>query len=199
MSEHRRCPGFGPNNAPKEALVQAAIAVFSEHKLSEVRIADIAERAGMSKANVYNHFRDKDQLFLAAHRRLVLVQLHQLGAEVEQQEDMPSKLGVLARDIQAAAGHPLRRLPPELCERALGCPDLREDLQSVRAEIHQWIRTLLRSMVGDTGHPLLEMAAPVFVSFMVMFYPLALLFEPELQQPALLAQYLEHLLRTCQS
>jgi len=199
MCDARSYTALAPLPSAKEALLQAATDVFSQQRFADVHIAAIAQRAGMSKANVYNHFRDKDQLFLEAHKRHVMAELHRLGAELETQADLAGKIGTIAREIQEAAHHPLRRLPPDLCERALSSPDLREDLQSVRAEIHQWLAARFRAMVGDAGNPLLDMVVPLFVSFMVMFYPIAILFEPELQQPAMLPQYLEHLLRSCKN
>lgn len=187
------------SSSARETLINAAIAVFSERKLSQVTMGDVAARAGMSKANVYNYFRDKDQLFLEAHRRFVMARLHELAEEIRLLPDMPAKIIQFAKEIQAAADHPLRRLPPELCERALSDPDLREDLQHARAQAHEWMRAHLVEPHGLSGHASLDLGGPVFITFIVMFYPFALMFEPELRQPALLARFIEHMVQSCDS
>ncbi|MBD3419222.1 MAG: TetR family transcriptional regulator [Chitinivibrionales bacterium] len=51
--------------AAKEALIlDAAITVFSEKGYHESRLEDIAEKAGFSKASLYNYFSDKEEIFL---------------------------------------------------------------------------------------------------------------------------------------
>lgn len=194
MCSFIRHPLVDVATSPREALVLAATAYFSDRKLADVRMSDIALSAGMCKANVYNYFRDKDQLFLAAHRSLVLDNLHLVGLELRAQPDLTAKIQVIASAIRAAAQHPLKRLPPELCERALSNPDLRDDLQNVQAELHQCMVEQLRPLLVQAGVPMLDTAAPLFISFMVMIYPLGMLFEPGLDHPAALTQVLTHLL-----
>lgn len=48
-----------------ERILSAAEALFSQHGFDGVSMNAIAERAGVSKANVFHHFSSKDALYLA--------------------------------------------------------------------------------------------------------------------------------------
>jgi TetR/AcrR family transcriptional regulator len=49
-------------------ILTAAEALFAEHGFDAVSMNAIAERAGVSKANVFHHFNSKQQLYLAVIR-----------------------------------------------------------------------------------------------------------------------------------
>lgn len=55
------------SNFPEGALniLSAAEELFSEHGFSSVSMNSIAQRAGVSKANVFHHFETKEALYLA--------------------------------------------------------------------------------------------------------------------------------------
>lgn len=64
------CPhaGMGTDAASskRRQILDGARQVFSEHGYERAAVDQIAARAGVSKATVYNHFRDKKALFVAA-------------------------------------------------------------------------------------------------------------------------------------
>ena len=49
----------------KERLQQAAFALFEERGYADVTIAEIAERAGLTKRTFFNHFVDKREVLFA--------------------------------------------------------------------------------------------------------------------------------------
>ncbi|WKY43901.1 TetR/AcrR family transcriptional regulator [Eubacteriaceae bacterium ES2] len=49
-------------NKKKEAIVQAAIALFSEYGVSAVNMKEIASRAHVSQASIYNYFGSKEKV-----------------------------------------------------------------------------------------------------------------------------------------
>ena len=51
--------------AKRRQILDGARQVFSEHGYERASVDQIAARAGVSKATVYNHFRDKQALFVA--------------------------------------------------------------------------------------------------------------------------------------
>lgn len=51
-----------------ERILAAAATLFSEQGYDAVSISTIAERAGVSKANVFHHFTSKDELYFAVVR-----------------------------------------------------------------------------------------------------------------------------------
>ncbi len=71
--------------ATRQARTQAAIldatdAVLAEGSVDEVSVAEIARRAGVSRASVFGHFGTKDELVAAAIERLAGVALADMQA-----------------------------------------------------------------------------------------------------------------------
>ncbi len=64
MIEHQSSSSV-PRADAAERILAAAEALFSQHGFDGVSINAIAERAGVSKANVFHHFNSKDALYLA--------------------------------------------------------------------------------------------------------------------------------------
>jgi TetR/AcrR family transcriptional repressor of mexJK operon len=64
----RRAAGrpAGPQPAKRQAILEAAVAVFLREGYTRAGVDVIADRARVSKQTVYNHFGDKERLFLAA-------------------------------------------------------------------------------------------------------------------------------------
>jgi AcrR family transcriptional regulator len=58
----------GPADQRRTQMLQAALAVISERGYADTRIADVAERAGVSPALVIYYFKTKDQLLTEAIR-----------------------------------------------------------------------------------------------------------------------------------
>ncbi len=77
----------------REALVKATIAEIGAAGSLDVTVSQIARRAGMSSALAHHYFGGKDQIFLAAMRRI----LSDFGAEVR------AELGSAAPHDRAAA------------------------------------------------------------------------------------------------
>jgi AcrR family transcriptional regulator len=47
----------------RQAILEAALAVFSEEGFAAARLDHVAERAGVAKGTIYLHFKDKQDLF----------------------------------------------------------------------------------------------------------------------------------------
>lgn len=71
-------PKLGMEPIRRDALVKATIAEIGEVGTLQVTVSQIARRAGMSSALAHHYFGGKDQIFLAAMRRI----LSDFGAEV---------------------------------------------------------------------------------------------------------------------
>lgn len=61
----KELPASAPRADAAERILCAAEALFSLHGFDAVSMNAIAERAGVSKANVFHHFNSKDALYLA--------------------------------------------------------------------------------------------------------------------------------------
>ncbi|MGD6749513.1 TetR/AcrR family transcriptional regulator [Streptomyces sp. BH105] len=69
--------GTGPRGRidKRHAILGAAFDVFAAHGYAQALVQEIAERAGVAKPTVYNHFADKETLFrasLTAQAQLVM-------------------------------------------------------------------------------------------------------------------------------
>src|SRR6478609_4611064 len=64
----QRADGSGAADQRREQMLRAALEVISERGYPDTRIADIAERAGVSPALVIYYFKTKDQLLTEAIR-----------------------------------------------------------------------------------------------------------------------------------
>jgi AcrR family transcriptional regulator len=62
----------GDAEATRKRLLDAATAEFAAHGLAGARVDRIAEHAGANKAQIYHYFNNKDGLFDASFRRLVV-------------------------------------------------------------------------------------------------------------------------------
>ena len=67
---------------PQE-ITEAAYAVFAEKGYAAARVAEVAERAGVSKGLLYLYFRTKEELFKAVIKSVVIRRVDALVAAVE--------------------------------------------------------------------------------------------------------------------
>ncbi len=65
--------------AQRERLLRAMVAVVAELGYANVRIADVVDRARVSRQSFYAQFADKEQCFLAAHAEGVDLILERVG------------------------------------------------------------------------------------------------------------------------
>jgi AcrR family transcriptional regulator len=108
-------------------LQQAAMSLFSERGYAEVTVAEIADRAGLTKRTFFNHFADKREVFFANARMFeenVLAELAgadpALGA-IDAAVHALTRAGLqLAPYYEYAKGHfAVLAVTPELQERNL--------------------------------------------------------------------------------
>lgn len=90
-------------SAGEQAILEAAIQLFSKHGYNGVSMRGIAEAAGVSKANIYHHFRSKEALYLAIVR-------HSSTRVTALLEDLASGPADFPRRVQAFAGQHLEHL-----------------------------------------------------------------------------------------
>ncbi|GAB4510821.1 MAG: hypothetical protein Tsb0020_28390 [Haliangiales bacterium] len=57
------------------AILEAALACFFQYGYSRTRMEDIARTAGISRPNLYNSFRNKEAIFIAASAQLMATSL----------------------------------------------------------------------------------------------------------------------------
>jgi AcrR family transcriptional regulator len=63
----------------RQAILDAALAVFAEHGYEAARLDDVAAKAGVAKGTLYLYFKDKEALFEALVRGAVSPLMDQVG------------------------------------------------------------------------------------------------------------------------
>ncbi len=108
----------------KLEIVQAAIACFLERGFHQTGVRDIAERAGISLGNLYNHFKSKDAL-LAYIAELDGAELAAFGRALSEGEDPRAALAGFMAEYGAYACRPENALlGVELLAEALRNPSV---------------------------------------------------------------------------
>jgi TetR/AcrR family transcriptional regulator len=114
-------------------ILEAAEAAFAEHGFDAASMSAIAERAGVSKANVFHHFSTKHALYQAVLR-------HAIREVTQQLAHMGNRSGAVSADLaQFARGH----------------------LASI-LEHDRFARLMLREILSDMPQERLEVAQQVF-------------------------------------
>src|SRR5690242_11336617 len=82
--EAQRAPGRreAEARATREALIDAAVALFGDRGYAEVGTEQIVARAKVTRGALYHHFADKQDLFRAAFERVEQELMERIGAKM---------------------------------------------------------------------------------------------------------------------
>jgi len=58
-----------PHGQTRERMLDAAAVLFERHGYGGVAVEDVTDAVGVQKPDLYNHFRDKRELYIATRRR----------------------------------------------------------------------------------------------------------------------------------
>jgi AcrR family transcriptional regulator len=116
MSRAKRKPSTRSPRASgttEERLLKAVEELMRSQGLARITIRDIARVAGLAEGTLYNHFRDKDEIFLAVLERNVAEFSHVL-------QDLPLRVGQATvldnlRPVAAAAAGFHIKVAPLIC------------------------------------------------------------------------------------
>lgn len=84
-------------SAGAKRVLEAAQSLFAEQGFDAVSISNIADRAGVSKANIYHHFSSKTELYYAVLKSACSASAELLSELDEQEESFESRLRQFAR------------------------------------------------------------------------------------------------------
>jgi AcrR family transcriptional regulator len=101
--------------ATRDALLAAGAELFAERGYDGVRVAAIAQKAGVNKAMINYHFAGKRQLYLA----IVSATFADIIARVEALADSPKPAPHVLRALIAAVGDLATRRYPHFCSMML--------------------------------------------------------------------------------
>jgi TetR/AcrR family fatty acid metabolism transcriptional regulator len=80
-------------------IIYAALQVFAQKGIGNTRMIEIAEKAGIGKGTIYEYFRSKEEIFLAAFRQHVTEYNSNLEILLNQYHDPQEKLRILIKHI----------------------------------------------------------------------------------------------------
>ena len=91
----------------REAILDAATALFAEHGYNDADTQALAERLGVGKGTLYRHFASKRELFLAAVDRVMRRMREHIDASIAEVEAPLDRLAVAIRAyLDFFASHP---------------------------------------------------------------------------------------------
>jgi AcrR family transcriptional regulator len=127
-----------------DQVIQAALSLFAERGLDATSMDAIAERSGVSKATIYNHWPDKDSLALEAMARL---HVPDLGSLVMRSGNLRADLvAVLAYQPPLQYSDIKARIMPHLMAYAARNPSFG---LAWRARVMEPPRAQLRSLLAQ--------------------------------------------------
>lgn len=129
MTRRRGRPPKSDDPATRDRLLDAAAAACTEVGFEAVTLADVAARAGVTPAAVYNHFSGKEELLYTAGR----VAIDRLGASTAAAGDAASGAHEVVRAFVEPSFRSSRRLILELHLAGTRHPEL-------AAHLREWHR-----------------------------------------------------------
>ena len=134
-----------PKASTRERILDIALELFVDQGYEKTSLRDIAERLGTTKAALYYHFENKDQLHLEIHLRLITSILEQLDEIAESEATYPERI---RRVVELTL-----RLAEEMLELAgIDDCDPRQTLRDGTAMDR--FRALIAAQGGDLSVPL---------------------------------------------
>jgi AcrR family transcriptional regulator len=83
----------------RERVVNAAVELFSEHGYDGTSVAQVIDRAGLTKGGFYHHFASKDELLYEVYGDLITGQLEQMDRIVARGRPPAETLRLLIVDL----------------------------------------------------------------------------------------------------
>lgn len=97
-------------SAARERVLNAAYQLFLRNGLTSVSMQQIADEAGITKATLYHHFRDKNDLFLETVRLAIATNEQALTNQLADAQDMGAILRRLLTYMSGSERADLQRL-----------------------------------------------------------------------------------------
>ena len=152
-------------------LERAALELYAEQGFDQTTVAQIAERAGLTKRTFFNHFADKPEVLFWGHE--VLQEVY--ATSIAEAPASAAPIDVLAAALQAAAA--LHEPRPDLIRRRHAViaahPTLQEREHLKRATVADTITSALQKrgtseptarLLGETGPALFKVAYDQWVN-----------------------------------
>lgn len=133
--------------ARRELILDAAVEAFASRPAETVSLEYVAERAGISKALIYEHFGSKGDLYeatlRASHAKLVTFVLEAIAGAEGPEDRMRMGTDAFLRFVES------HREAWRLVFRNVGDPEIAPTLQNVQDEARALVADLLQTYAPD--------------------------------------------------
>jgi AcrR family transcriptional regulator len=131
--------------APRDRILEAAEAVFSDKGYHEAAVDDIVRRADMSKGGVYFHFSSKERLFFAVMDHLAERLIKRIRRKVDQQTTALGRLDAALTTVVESLGTQ-RRLAKLLLVQGYS---MGKAFEKKRMEVHSRFASLIKEILDQ--------------------------------------------------
>ncbi len=142
--ENPRSHAKSPRATNRDKIVQAAMVCFVERGIANSSVRDIAEHAGVSQGNLYNHFRSKDAL-IAEIARLDADEMHQVAEAALGLPPLPGLLALCEVYLAMASRPEDAVLTLEITTQALRDPEIAKSFAGGRDMLRTRMQGLVQS------------------------------------------------------
>lgn len=139
----------------RNALLTTALALIAEKGLSQTNMIEIADRARVSRASLYNHFRDKNEVFTA----VVELELERIVQLAMREKDVSSRLAIISKEISSHSALATALMKdPQLIAATLAKHD-----GQVWSKIYQGLASVIASDSAGTALTLRWLIGQIFI------------------------------------
>lgn len=139
----------------RNALVSTALALISEKGLAQTNMIEIADRARVSRASLYNHFRDKNEVFIA----VVELELERIIQLALREREVAARLAIVSREISS---HPALATALAKDSATIGSLLARHDGE-IWSKIYQGLASVVASDSAGTALTLRWLIGQIFI------------------------------------
>ncbi|GAB3441369.1 hypothetical protein GCM10027570_07480 [Streptomonospora sediminis] len=129
----------------REAILEAAAALFAQQGFSDTSMADIVEASGVATGTVYRYFDNKDAVVMAVSESA-------LGVRFDPDHGPPVPLDQAVNALMAAATDPQRsRVGNQVWAKATGSARLQSMIAERHVRVCRWLARSIDRTSGDPG------------------------------------------------
>ncbi|WP_096086970.1 TetR/AcrR family transcriptional regulator [Agaribacterium haliotis] len=127
----------------KQAIVEAAIELFSEQGFARTRMDDIADRAGASKRTVYKHFSNKEHLFFHIVDLMMILFANENELNLEDLDEKSQLAALIRQQIDILCSEQMIRLSRVVLAATLNkdvdMTEVQARLNKPEAALRRWL------------------------------------------------------------
>ncbi|MRI31440.1 TetR/AcrR family transcriptional regulator [Endozoicomonas sp. OPT23] len=155
-------------------LIDAALQLFYEKGINSVGINEVLKTTGIAKKTLYNHFKSKDELVLAALKKRDQQFLIWLDRRLEEADSKEKAVVVLFESLTDWFHNQVEELPPFrgcfFINSAIECGVVNNEIAAYCKDHKQQVRQLLSKRMSHLSDEVLDVICTLKEGAIVMAY-----------------------------